>query len=205
MLDLTHAEKYLEHLIRVKSTKGLRAIKDSLDLDNLADKYYNIDSVRIMIKKYYVWAKFDDNGEIFSSLLAAPSPDLPNVFFDNFKNEETKFFNPLKTILELADAAFDFFEEKEIYTYLLIRPFELFNPKRFSTIEDQHPLNKFNSYYDEIIPAGQKSKWPTYNSLLHDRTYDVDLAVVFMSMKQQYRKYKHTDDRIHALTSTKTN
>lgn len=206
LLTDSDSEKYLEHLLRVATIKGMRAIKSGIEIEKLSDQYYNIEYTResIATENNYFWGEFDENNEIISSMMAAKFKNEPTVFFRNFKSEAKKFFNPHKNVLKFAEAAFTLFEQQSIYKFILIRPPELFNSTRFSNIEDSYPLDRYNSYFDELIPAHHNSKWPIYNFLLRNRTYDIDLVVVHMCLKQQYRKYG-AETVLLPLTLTKTN
>lgn len=203
LITIEDSKEYLDHLIRVKNSKGFRAVNQE-DKKNELSTYYTLENIEneILNSQNYIWCKFE-NDKIVSSLFANKFKREPLVFFVNYKNEGNNFFNPLKNILELADYSFNYFIPLEIYRYLLIRPLELFNYKRFSNIEDLYPLNKFNSYFDEIIPANQKSKYSLYNYLLNDKIFDIDLAVVQMSLKQQFRLYN--DKKLLPLKNSKSN
>jgi hypothetical protein len=190
LLSHNDSEKYLDHLIRVKDKKGMRSVKNKNEVEKLSE-FYTLENIKDILKneQNFVWGNFDDNENIRYSLISNLFKNEPLVFFNNFKSEENGSFNPFKTILELANHAFIFYENKGVYRFLLIRPFELFNHRRFSTIEDLPPLNRYNSYFDEIIKSGKKSRYHLYNYLLNDRTYDVDLVVCHMNLKQQFRLY----------------
>jgi len=204
ILNASDSTLYFEHTQRVKNLKGYRAISNQTIIDSISvtETRENVNSL-FTNSNIIIWGKF--NGEkIECSIRTTKFNNEPCVFFKNFKSESVQIFNPRGSILEMAESVFNYYTEREVYRYYLIRPLELFNSKRYSTIEDEYPLNKFNSYFEEIIQTGQISKHKLYNTLLENRVYDIDLAVVCMCLKQQYRKYSGSLI-LTPLTTTRTN
>lgn len=205
LLDINDTSLYLSHLQRVIHTKGIRSIKNPDECDLISKQIYNIGYVNDMLnnKDKLVWGEISPIGEIISSVQIHKFTAEPLVYISNFKNESELFFNPEHNILKFLDLIFNFFAKQGIFKFLIIRPFELFNSRRYKFVEDKSPLNKFNCYFVDIIKANTLSKWPLYRNLLHNKTYDIDLVVVSMELKQQLRTY--AGKTIYPLKESKQN
>lgn len=199
ILSADDASQYSEHLLKVKKSKGIRAI-NNYNEPHISEEYSAVRDM-LLSKNVKVWAEFSEDGQLVTSILSKRSEDVPVVYLQNFKSQLTGFYNPRQSILRTTSEIFKFFEGQQCWRYLLIRPKELFNSKRYPNIEDEYPLNRYNSYCDEIIYANSRSKYNQYNRILHDRVYDIDLLVITMSLKQQYRIY---DNGVVILPLTKT-
>jgi hypothetical protein len=201
-LTVDDSNEYSIHLLKVKESKGIRAI-NNFHTSYISEEYEGVRDT-LSSKNVMVWGEFNEDGQIVTSALTKRSEEGPVVYLENFKSQLTGIYNPRKSILSIASEIFNFFEKQQIWRYVLIRPKELFNSKRYPNIEDEFPLNRYNSYCDEIIYAQHRSKYKLYNRMLYDSVYDIDLLVITMSLKQQYRKYDN-DVVILPLTKTKEN
>jgi hypothetical protein len=202
MLTLDDSSEYSDHLLKVKTSKGVRAI-NSYNTTHIGEEHEGVRKT-LSHKNATAWGEFNEDGQIVTSVLSWKSEGGPVVYLENFKSQLTGMYNPRKSILSIASEIFNFFETQQIWRYVLIRPKELFNSKRYPNIEDEFPLNRYNSYCDEIVYAKQRSRHKDYNRILHDRVYDIDLLVINMSLKQQYRKYDNGEVLL-PLTKTKEN
>jgi hypothetical protein len=201
LLTVDDAEPYTRHLIRMKSTKGIR----NISTEEIEKFEYKVDEVRSTLGESdkLIWGNFNEMGEMEHSLFCVLFPNQPAALFHNFKSETTSAYNPFRGILKLISAATVRLEELGIFRIFAVRERKLFNESRYPNLEDLHPLNRYNSYFEEIIPPNTLSKWELHNKLMGNRTFPVELVVICMVLKQQYRRY---DGQIlFPLTESKTN
>jgi hypothetical protein len=203
LLDINDSGLYFEHLVRVFNTKGLHTIPDKEEIEKMTSDLSQEKINKLFLSNSQnIWAKFNNN-TITNSVRTRMFNHENTVFIANYKSENTEIFNPVKDILPLLEEAFSYYETIGYYNFLIIRPTKLFSLRKYKSIEDMSPLNRYNSYYNEIIPPNKFSTFSMYRELLWNRTYPIELGVVSMSLKQEYRRYgenknityKRTDDK----------
>jgi len=186
LLTIDDAEQYLTHLKNVLHTKGIYSVSNEEEI--AIEWVSNSEMWRFRNETTKVWAEFK-NGNIIKSICTEVFKRIPMVYFTNYKSEKTNLYNPFIDVLPLTEIIFDYYENLGYFNYMTIRSTNMFSLKRYKLIENLSPLNRYNCYYDEIIPPNQYSISPLYKELLWNRTYPIELGVVSMSLKQEYRRY----------------
>jgi len=135
-----------------------------------------------------VWAEFSGE-KIVKSIRAHRGEHFPVVTLVNYKSELASPFSPVRDLFPLLDVVLSFYEEKGYYTFRLLRRLDLFTSSRLPYWEDNPPLNRYNSYYEEVIEPGQESEYELYRNIAGNITYPVPVSIVTMCLKQEFRKY----------------
>jgi hypothetical protein len=135
-----------------------------------------------------VWAEFSGE-KIVKSIRAHRGEHFPVVTLVNYKSELASPFSPVRDLLPLLDVVLSSYEEKGYYTFRLLRRLDLFTSSRLPYWEDNPPLNRYNSYYEEVIEPGQESEYELYRDIAGNITYPVPVSIVTMCLKQEFRKY----------------
>lgn len=188
-LGIDDAQLYFSHLCRVYDNKGLMSVKDADWVNEKREENVTFDNITALLNNpsVVIWGQFMDN-EIVKSIRSELAPYSPVARLINFKSESRTPFTP-STLLPFLDVVLTYYENLEIYTFLLIRRLDWFDSRRLINWEDNVPLNRYNSYYEEIIEPGQVSKFASFRLLAGNAALPVRTAVVQMSLKQEYRKY----------------
>lgn len=190
-LDITDAPKYISHLARVYDTKGLMSVKDDEWVEEQRNTHVTPENISALLSStpVSIWGQFDETGNIVKSMRAELATHQPIARLINFKSESKTPFNPVRSLLPMLDIALAYYEKQEVYTFFLLRRLDWFSFRRNTFWEDHSPLDRYNSYYDEIIEAGQESKHALYQLLAGKITYPVKTAIVQMCLKQEYRTF----------------
>jgi hypothetical protein len=203
LLNVDDSKLYFEHLVRVFNTKGLHTIPDREEIEKMTSNLSQEKINKLFLNNNQkVWGKFN-NGIITNSVRTRMFDYENTVFIANYKSENIEIFNPIKHILPLLEEAFSYYENIGYYNFIIIRPTKLFSLRKYKSIEDISPLNRYNSYYDEIIPPNKFSEFSMYRELLWNRIYPIELGVVSMSLKQEYRKYGDKKNITYTRTDDK--
>ena len=194
-LELDDFQKYIDHIKRLYNSKGWAVAnknqalviehKEKVLQDNGNDLLNTLQDPWV-----HVWAKFDDDGNIIQSIRANQLKHLPRVLIVDYCSELKTQFRPKKDMLPILDKLMSYFEKQEIYNFHLVRRVGFFEWRKNQFFEDCVPLNRYDCYFDEIIPADQMSEYSGHQFLAFDETYPVDTGIVSMSLKQEYRRYK---------------
>ena len=198
-LNLKDADIYFEHLNRVYAKKGLMSVHDSEWVEEQRKSHVTIENIRDLLSNNLVaiWGEFNAAGTIVKSLRAETALNYPFAKLINFKSELTGIFKPVTLLLPMLDVALRYYEEKEIYSFYLLRRLDWFSFRKNIFWEDNPPLDRYNSYYDEILEPGQESKNAAFRLLAGNITYPVKTAIVHMCLKQEYRTFGPSKDEIY--------
>lgn len=190
-LDIEDISKYLDHLTRVYDLKGLMSADDPTWVEEQRTSNITYDNISSVLSSPLnsIWGEFDSNDNMIKSLRSEIGTHQPVARLINFKSESTTPFNPVKSLLPMLDIALKYYESKEIYSFFLLRRLDWFSFRRNTAWEDKPPLDRYNSYYDEIIESGQESKHPIFRLLAGKIVYPMKTAVVQMCLKQEYRTF----------------
>jgi hypothetical protein len=190
-LDIKDIVEYLNHLTRVYDSKGLMSADDPTWVEEQRNSNITYDNISAVLSSPLnsIWGEFDNNGNMIKSLRSEIGTHQPVARLINFKSESTTPFNPVKSLLPMLDIALKYYESKEIYSFFLLRRLDWFSFRRNTAWEDKPPLDRYNSYYDEIIEPGQESKHPVFRLLAGKIVYPMKTAVVQMCLKQEYRTF----------------
>lgn len=189
-LDISDVQSYLQHLVRVFETKGLMSIHDATWVEDRRNASLSEENIHALFAdpQVSIWGEID-NGNIVKSIRSELGTHQPIARLINFKSESQTPFNPVKSLLPMLDVVLSYYESIEVYTFFLLRRLDFFMSRRNVFWEDNPPLQRYNSYYDEIIEPGQESKHAMYRTLAGKITYPVKTAVVQMCLKQEYRTF----------------
>jgi len=189
-LDKFDIQKYIEHLSRVFDTKGLMSVHDAAWVEDRRNTHLTEDNINALFAdpQVSIWGEFND-GAIVKSLRSELGTHQPIARLINFKSESKTPFNPVKSLLPMLDIALRYYEQLEVYSFFLLRRLDFFMSRRNVFWEDNPPLDRYNSYYDEIIEPGQESKHHIFRILAGKITYPVKTAVVQMCLKQEFRTF----------------
>lgn len=190
-LKLDDAEIYFQHLNRVYDKKGLMSVHDNEWVEEQRKTHVTIENVQGLLTDEVVsiWGEFDSDGLIIKSLRSETALNYPMARLINFKSESTGVFKPVQSLLPMLDVALRYYEGKEIYSFYLLRRLDWFSFRKNVFWEDNPPLDRYNSYYDEILEPGQESKNAAFRLLAGNITYPVKTAIVHMCLKQEHRKF----------------
>jgi hypothetical protein len=189
-LKAVDLKDYFDHVERTYAAKGLLSIGDQEWVKDQEAQILDHDGLtKILLQNMTsLWAVYV-NGQIKQSIRAEFCTYPPSVRLINYKSELVRPFNPVKDLLPLLDQVMQFFEAKQIYTFYLLRRLDFFASRRLKYFEDQVPLNRYNCYFEAVIPAGQKSEYKTWNDLMGNKIYPVDMGIASMHLKQEHRAY----------------
>ncbi len=190
-LGIEDVSIYIEHLTRVYDTKGLMSAHDAAWVEEQRNSNVTIENISQLLTDPYVsiWGEINEQNEIVKSLRSELGTHQPVARLINFKSESKVPFNPVKSLLPMLDIALKYYEQLEVYSFFLLRRLDWFSNRRNAFWEDNPPLDRYNSYYDEIIEPGQESKHPIFRLLAGKITYPMKTAVVQMCLKQEYRTF----------------
>ncbi len=195
--------EYFHHLTRVFDSKGLLSIKDSSWVDEQRHDALDFEALtRTLLEgRTRIWVMLSD-GVIDRSIRSEFTAYPPSIRLINFKSELTRPFSPVRDLLPLLDKVMTHYERQGIFNFYLLRRLDFFDSRRLRFFEDNPPLDRYNCYFEEVIPAGTLSRFKTYKDLAGGKTYPVDMGVVCMSLKQEHRRYGK-DMTIQILPDTK--
>lgn len=190
------AENYLQHLQRVYDKKGLMSVHDNEWVEEQRKTHVTIENITELLsnKLISIWGECDSDGNIIKSLRAETALHYPVAKLINFKNESIGIFKPVTLLLPMLDVALRYYEERQIYSFYLLRRLDWFSFRKNIFWEDNPPLDRYNSYYDEILEPGQESKNAAFRLLAGNITYPVKTAIVHMCLKQEYRTYGENNE-----------
>ncbi len=190
-LDIRDVQKYIDHLVRVYDTKGLMSVHDASWVEDQRNIHLTEENIKSLFDnpQVSIWGEIAPNGEIVKSIRSELGTHQPIARLINFKSESKTAFNPVKSLLPMLDVVLTYYENIEVYTFFLLRRLDFFMSRRNVFWEDNPPLDRYNSYYDEIIESGVESKHAIYRMLAGKITYPMKTAVVQMCLKQEYRKF----------------
>lgn len=185
------SEEYFKHLSFVMRHKGLASIKDRDKATALLEPVVTLENTKQLLAsgKTEVWAEFSE-GTICKSIRVIKPNVAPVALLFNYKSSLVTPFSPVKDLLPLLAKVLNHYEERGVYTFKLVRRLDLFDSKRLPLWEENYPLNRYNSYYDEILAPGEASEYSLIRDLLGNMTFPIPMAVVTMALKQEYRTYK---------------
>lgn len=188
-LDANDICEYTNHLTRVYDSKGLMSTTDSEWVEERrAASLENI--LSLLVDPYVtIWGEFNHENRIIKSLRSEMGVHQPVARLINFKSESNTPFNPVRSLLPMLDIALRHYEQLEIYSFFLLRRLDFFSNRRNVFWEDNPPLDRYNSYYDEIIEPDAESKHTIFRALAGKITYPMKTAVVQMCLKQEYRTF----------------
>ncbi len=201
-LTVSDLPDYFAHLTRVFNSKGLLSVNDQAWVETQRDDALDFEKLTktLMETRTAIW--LDGKGDsIERSIRAEFCAYPPSIRLINFKSELTRPFNPVRDLLPLLDKVMTYYEKQGIFNFYLLRRLDFFDSRRLRFFEDNPPLDRYNCYFEEVIPAGTESRFRTYKDLAGNKIYPVDMGVVCMSLKQQYRRYGK--DALHILPDTK--
>lgn len=200
-LDKVDIQKYIEHLSRVFDTKGLMSVHDATWIDDRRE-YLTEDNIIALFDnpQVSIWGEFNED-VIVKSLRSELGTHQPIARLINFKSESKTPFNPVKSLLPMLNIALTYYENIEVYTFFLLRRLDFFMSRRNVFWEDNPPLDRYNSYYDEIIEPGQESKHHIFRALAGKIAYPVKTAIVQMCLKQEYRTFGPTKEIYPPVTA----
>lgn len=139
----------------------------------------------------HIWARFDTNGNITQSLRSHINiKHVPEVLIVNYQSELLGLFNPARDMLPILDKVMSYFESIDVYNFSLVRKFGFFEWRKNKFFEDVPPLNRYNCYIDEVVPAGCASNYSAHRFFAFDEIYTADTSVVRMVLKQELRSYQ---------------
>lgn len=199
-LGIEDKQKYIEHVARTLDKKGLVFYKEKFlveqtkelelqenHLDNLFSDYI-LDPITNSKNSFHIWAKFD-NDSITQSFKTFYHHNSNSVTILSYKSEITGTFKPKKDLLPLLEQLMYYFEQQKVYNYYLVRRVGFFEWKKNLFFEDLSPLNRYNCYFDEVIPANVKSSYLSHRQIASDLIFPKDTGVVHMALKQEHRTY----------------
>lgn len=190
-VNIEDIDLYLSHLNRVFDSKGLMSSRNESWVDQQRQQHITKENISKLLSDPYVtvWAECNTGGDIVKSIRTERATHQPVARLINFKSESRVPFNPVKSLLPMLDHALRYYESLGIYNFFLLRRLDWFSFRRNVFWEDNPPLDRYNSYYNEIIEPNTESVHAMYRSLAGNITYPMKTAVVQMSLKQEYRRF----------------
>lgn len=189
-LSASDLPDYLAHLTRVFNSKGLLSIGNAAWVEDQRSDALDFEKLIKVLKEGWttVWLA-GEGAAVERSIRAELCAYPPSVRLVNFKSELIRPFSPVRDLLPLLDKAMSYYETHGIFNFYLLRRLDFFDSRRLKFFEDNPPLDRYNCYFEDVIPAGTESRFKTYRELAGYKTYPVDMGVVCMSLKQQHRRY----------------
>lgn len=195
-LGIEDKQKYIEHVTRTFDKKGLVFYKDKFLVEQTKEVELHQDHLNQLFKEYlddssngfHIWAKFD-NDQITQSFKTFYHYDSNSVTILSYRSEITGIFKPKKDLLPLLEELLQYFERQGVYNYYLIRKVGFFEWKKNLFFEDMSPLNRYNCYFDDIVPANTQSNFLYHRNIASNLVFPKDTGVVHMALKQEYRTY----------------
>ena len=183
---------YVDHMHRVYNEKGWLSIKNEEWVSSIKRKEIeNFDFAGLFKEPWlHVWAKFDEQGNIIQSIRTHHLTTTPRALIVNYKSELQGLFNPVKDMLPILDQVMQYFENIGVYNFHVVRKVGFFEWRKNKFFEDMPPLNRYNCYIDEVVPANNISTNSGHQKLAFDTIFPVDTGIVCMSLKQELRRYQ---------------
>jgi hypothetical protein len=94
------------------------------------------------------------------------------------------------------DALMRDFEARSIYTAYIMRPLRWIKQKQES-FHNSSPLDRYHSYFEQVVAAGSKPTHDGYNGLMSAETYPIDMVIVSLHLKQEYRNFSADQSRYY--------
>lgn len=201
-LTLEDTELYIDHIKRVYQSKGNLSSKDEKWVETGEFKEYEDPAFLLQQSWFHVWANFNQDNQIVQSLSCLYLETTHTVAIRNYKSELAGLFTPAKDMLPLLEQLMAHFENLGVYNFHLVRRTGFFEWRKNLFFEDVPPLNRYNCYFEEIIPANSKSSVEAHRFLSNQNVFDYDTGVVTMSLKQELRRYG-TNKEIKIIPDTK--
>lgn len=188
LLTANDKKLYLDHLSRIYQNKGLLSLKNKDWVNQNQNAYVSENLIDSIFNSDLIWAVID-NDNIVQSMRTSRWKKMPIFTIVNYKSELIGPFNARKNLFPLWDEVLKYYESIEYYTSYLARPLTWAHNRKTPYFESHAPLNRYNTYMEEIIPANEVSKSEIYNTILADR-YPVDMVLISMHLKQEFRNFK---------------
>lgn len=195
-LSYEDSDLYIDHIKRVYHEKGLLAENDEKWVETGLPEQSEDPQWLLQQPWFHAWGKFD-NDKIVQSISCLYLVTTHTVAIRNYKSELKGIFKPSKDLSPLLDCLMTYFESLGVFNFHLVRRVDFFEWRRNLFFEDIPPLNRYNCYFEEIIPAGEVSKVEAHRFLANQNIFKYETAVATMSLKQELRKYGENKDRIH--------
>jgi len=182
---------YVEHLHRVYDQKGWLSSDNEEWVSAGKTKELEDQNPAELLNEswFHVWAKFDQNNNIIQSIRAHHLTHTNRVLIVNYKSELIKAFSPAKDMLPILEQVMLYFENLKVYNFHVVRKVGFFEWRKNKFFEDIPPLDRYNCYFDEVIPADTVSLTSAHQYLANYDVFPFDTGVVCMSLKQEYRRY----------------
>ena len=194
-------QKYIDHLNRVYDKKGKHL--STPDMSILQQRQQELDNTYIdtlflenivlngKVTKhiYHLFACLDDKGQIVQTFKTFYNHYFHTVTILSYTSEKQGLFKPKKDLLPLLNEVMCYFEHQEVFSFYLVRKLGFFEWRRNIFFEDVLPLNRYNCYFESIIPSNTQSDHQGFRELAQNLTFSQDTGVVRLSLKQEYRTY----------------
>lgn len=194
-------QKYIDHLNRVYDKKGKHL--DTPGIHVFEHRKYELDNQQIeqLFAPYITWddqitknsfhlfSRFDKKDQIVQTFKTFYNHHYNTVTILSYTSEKQGLFNPKKDLLPLLNEVMCYFENQEVFTFYLVRKLGFFEWRRNIFFEDVFPLNRYNCYFESIIPSNTQSDHKGFRELAQNLTFTQDTGVAILSLKQEYRTY----------------
>ncbi len=200
-LTVKDSELYKEHLIRTYKVKGILSDKDEKWIETGEIKESESPEFLLSQDWFHAWGAFD-NGNIVQSISCAYFNKTNTVLIRNYKSELPGLFNPPKEVSPFLEESMGYFENLGVYNFYTVRKKNFFEWRKNLFYEDIPPLNRYNCYIEEVIPANSVSKIEAHKVFANYNIFDCDTVVAKMSLKQELRKLGPNKD-ITIIPNTK--